>query len=130
LLSYQDCDDRYWRDDPFAIRRSRFANLDRQWQGTVTALAANTHAAAFPVNIVQLEKGDFASAQTQSRKQQQYGVIRTANRTSTVAVCQDSLHVIRLNRARDRGHRPIGDRGNCGGKIERDVAAVACIIEK
>lgn len=75
-----------------------FANLGRQGQcRTMTTLAAHVQAASFPINVFQREAGDFASAQTESRKQQQYCVIPTAHSTLTVAACQNSSHVIRLN---------------------------------
>jgi hypothetical protein len=63
----------------------------------MTTLAAHVQAASFPIKVFQREAGDFASPQTEPRKQQQYCVIPTAHSALTVAACQNSPHVIRLN---------------------------------
>jgi hypothetical protein len=75
-----------------------FANVGRQRQcRAMTTLAAHVQAASFPINIFQRKAGDFASPQTEPRKQQQYCVIPAAHSALTVAACQNSPHVIRLN---------------------------------
>ena len=63
------------------VRRDRRADLrGKGKRSSVIALAADAHRAGVPVNIVELEKGDFPGTQPQSRQQQHDRIVAPACR--------------------------------------------------
>src|SRR5262245_9180848 len=96
----------------------------------MTAFAAHPQRGGLPIDVIQLQKSNCTGPQPQAGEQQQYCIISAAYSSATSAVRQDPAYVLRLDRPADRGTRPMRHRRNPGGKVSRDVAAIARKTEK
>ena len=96
----------------------------------MTAFTLNAHVSGVPVNVLELESCHFARSESQSREQQQNRVVAATYWSTTIDGGKQLAHSIRRNRTGNRRHRPVGDGGNSGGQVKRDVPTIACIAQE
>src|SRR6516225_6618380 len=77
-----------------------------------------------------MSSSSTTGSQSQSREHQQNSVVTAANRRAPIDRGQQSVQGFGRNGARDRGHRPVGDRGDSGGQVTGDVSTIACIMQE
>ena len=87
------------------IARQRELTADRSF-------SAHEQLTGVPIDVVELQSDDFAPAQTQSREQQQDGVIAPADRRGARTRVEHPLHVVGRQVLRHVDEAPSPDRWN------------------
>ena len=80
-------------------------------------LTSNQDLAGPPVNIIQLKRNNFPSAETETGEQEKNRVVAAARRGLTVAATQHPIDFLRNEVLGDCGQAPIGDTGNSRGQL-------------
>lgn len=96
----------------------------------LTTFPPNDQRSRVPVNVFQFDPCHFASTQSQACQQQQDRVVTLAQRRMAVDGCQQPAHEIRWDRAGDRSHRPVGNRGNRPRQVMQDLSPIAQIMQE
>ena len=96
------------KDTPTGTRRpsapqiccDRFANFCGQRQlAALATLAADAQLSRVPVNVFEFERYHFTGAQTQSREQEQDGVVATAHRGAPIDADEQLTDLLSRNRS-------------------------------
>ena len=102
-------------------------------QGKIVAYSSfGTHVQhrGSPVNVIELEKGDFAQTKSQSCKHQQHGVVAAAHGAGAIDAGQQPVNVIGRNRTRNAVHRPVGDDRHGGDQIRHVLVSIPHVMQK
>ena len=107
------------------------AHISRQRQA-VTALgwAANTDEPIVPVDARQLKVDHFAGTQAKARQQQQDRKVTATRGASSVASLKQTLYLRCRYRLGQTCHRPVRHGRHAAMQVDRDVAAVAAILQE